>query len=132
MANVLANQAKSRHRVTDTLAGTGSNLDAAGIDLYQRLFSAPRHVQTALQMMAGWDLAPLVRTFPTLTTPLVLIVAGGDRAVPPEQGGLVADQVKSARVVYLRNLGHLAHEEAPDDVANLILDVTKPWLSLQP
>ena len=129
MANILASQATSRRRVADTLAGTGSTLDDAGIDLYQRLFTSPRHVQSAVQMMAGWDLGPLVRALPDIKTPVALVVAGGDRAVPPDQGRQVADKLASARVVYLRNLGHLAHEEAPADVAQTLLDITAPWLA---
>jgi magnesium chelatase accessory protein len=114
MANLLAARAKSRTLVAETLAGTGSHLDESDITYYQRLFTKPQHVQSALQMMAGWDLAPLGRTFAHIPVDVTLIVAGGDLAVPPEQGGQVADRLPKSHVVYVPKLGHLAHEEAPD------------------
>ncbi len=131
VANILAGQANPR-RVETTITGTGSTLDEAGFAFYRRLFATPRHVQSALQMMANWDLVPLVRAFPNLTTPVALIVAGGDLAVPPDQGRQVAEKLPNARVVYLKNLGHLAHEEAPADVAAKLLEIISPWTQRPP
>jgi magnesium chelatase accessory protein len=72
-------------------------------------------------MMANWDLRPLQRELPDLAFPVTLVTADRDRAVPP----MVADQAKSrlpmARVFKLAGHGHLAHEEAPETVANIIL-----------
>ena len=45
-----------RHATSRLLRGTGSTIDARGVDLYQRLFSNPAHVAGALGMMANWDL----------------------------------------------------------------------------
>lgn len=118
---LLAWRAEDRGRVASTLAGTGSKLDDAGIDLYHRLFASRRHVASALQMMAAWDLPALWPLLPKLGPRLVLIVASDDRAVPPEQGFAVRDHVLGTRVVYMRDVGHLAHEERPADVAELIL-----------
>jgi magnesium chelatase accessory protein len=126
IANMLAGQASPR-RVSDTITGTGSVLDANGLSYYERLFATPAHVQSALQMMAGWNLAPLVEAFPLISTPVVLIVTGGDRAVPPDQGRIASEKLANARVAYLKNLGHLAHEEAPVDITAKLLEIAAPW-----
>jgi magnesium chelatase accessory protein len=126
IANILAGQASPR-RVSDTIAGTGSVLDPKGLSYYERLFATPAHVQSALQMMAGWNLAPLVQAFPDISTPVVLIVTGGDRAVPPDQGRIASETLANARVAYLKNLGHLAHEEAPLDISAKLLEIAAPW-----
>jgi len=43
-----------------------------------------------------------------------------DRAVPPGEARRIATRVPTARVVALPGLGHLAHEEAPDRIADEI------------
>ena len=127
MAGLLAAQA-SEKRVTSTLAGTGSNLSPEQIAAYQRLFANPVHVQSALRMMAGWDLATLTRAFPLITCPVTLIATAGDRAVPPEQAFTVAKQLPNATVVYHRSGGHLAHEEDPAAIASLLRTAIAAWL----
>ncbi|GJD94606.1 alpha/beta fold hydrolase BchO [Methylobacterium iners] len=103
------------------IRGTGSRLDAQGLDLYRRLFRHPAHVAGALGMMANWDLATLDRDIHRLTTRTLLIVGGDDKAIAPETAFALKDRLPNARVELLRNLGHLAHEEAPDKVAAIIL-----------
>jgi magnesium chelatase accessory protein len=103
------------------IRGTGSRLDAQGLDLYRRLFRHPAHVAGALGMMANWDLAALDRDIHRLTTRTLLIVGGDDKAIAPETAFALKDRVPNARVELLRLLGHLAHEEAPDKVAAIIL-----------
>jgi magnesium chelatase accessory protein len=120
-ARFVAKRGESAQRVSDVLEGTGSKLDSRGLDLYRQLFASPGHVASALQMMAGWDLVPLQHDLPRLTVPLLLVVASDDRAVAPETGITVRDRVPGARVSYLRNVGHLAHEEQPAEIAELIL-----------
>jgi magnesium chelatase accessory protein len=120
-ARFVARRGESVQRVSDVLEGTGSKLNSRGLDLYQRLFASPGHVASALQMMAGWDLVPLQRELPRLGVPLILVVASDDRAVAPETGITVRDRVLGARVSYLRNVGHLAHEEQPATIASLII-----------
>jgi magnesium chelatase accessory protein len=120
-ARFVAKRGESAQRVADVLEGTGSKLDRRGLDLYRQLFASPGHVASALQMMAGWDLVPLQRDLPRLTVPLHMVVASDDRAVAPETGMTVRDRVPGARISYLRNVGHLAHEERPSEIAELIV-----------
>lgn len=102
------------------IEGTGSRLDPQGVDLYRRLFARAGHVRGALGMMANWDLAGLQRALPDLTTRTLLIVGGDDRAILPDTAFSVRDRLPDARVALIRGLGHLAHEEAPERVAEVL------------
>lgn len=104
------------------IEGTGSRLDPQGVDLYRRLFARAGHVRGALGMMANWDLAGLHRTLPDLTTRTLLIVGGDDRAILPDTAFSVRDRLPDARVALIRGLGHLAHEEAPERVAEILYE----------
>ena len=109
-----------RPAVERLIRGTGSRLDAQGLDLYRRLFRCPGHVAGALGMMANWDLAALDRAISRLTVPTTLVVGGADRAISPDTAFALQKRLPHARVELLRNLGHLAHEEAPEAVAGII------------
>jgi magnesium chelatase accessory protein len=100
--------------------GTGSQIDAEGLALYAKLFRNPTHVAAALGMMASWDLETLSRDLPKLKTKLTLIAASNDKAVPSDVAFKVQDMVPGSKVILLRNLGHLAHEEKPSEVAEYI------------
>ena len=107
------------------MRGTGSALDAQGLDLYRRLFRFPGHVAGTLGMMANWDLAALDRDLPRLSVPTVLVVGGSDKAISPDTAFRVQNRIPGARVELLRNLGHLAHEEAPEKVAGVIVKAAR-------
>jgi magnesium chelatase accessory protein len=102
------------------LQGTGSTIDAGGRAAYARLAAHPGHVAGALGMMAHWDLEPLYRELPRLGCELVLIVGARDPMVPPEQAERVGRRVPGATRIVLPGLGHLAHEERPDWLAERI------------
>ncbi|HEY8125547.1 MAG TPA: alpha/beta fold hydrolase BchO [Methylocystis sp.] len=112
-----------RAAVARLLAGTGSKLDARGVDLYARLMRNPAHVEGALAMMAHWDLHALNRDLPRLCAPLALIIAANDRTVRPQSARDIAARLPTACIEEIGGLGHLAHEEAPDLHAKLIFDL---------
>lgn len=118
---LVAWRAVDRGMVERLLAGTGSTIDAAGVAQYARLVRSPGHVAGALSMMAGWSLELLAADLPRLTTPLVLVVGTNDRTVPPAESERVHTLVPGSTLIRLPGLGHLAHEERPDEVAALIL-----------
>jgi len=113
-------QASSPQRVERLIENTGSQIDAKGLATYKRLFRQPSHVLGALGMMANWDLEPLQNAMDKIETPVVLVAAEDDRAVPPSNSMRARDKLPHAKVVYLRGLGHLAHEEAPEQIASMI------------
>ena len=120
VSRLFAWRAESPRFIRRLLNGTGSRIDAEGARLYARLASNPSHVAGALGMMAGWDLRGLERELPRLDLPLFLIVGGEDAMVPAKRAFDVKARVAGSKVIYLRGLGHLAHEEAPDTVAEVI------------
>jgi magnesium chelatase accessory protein len=100
--------------------GTGSRLEPDGVALYRRLVRNPGHVAAALGMMANWRLEPLERDLPRLATPLALIVGADDRTIPPADAVRIRALLPAAKLISLPGLGHLAHEEAPAKIAELI------------
>lgn len=117
---ILARSAADRGRVSRLIRGMGSELDDEGIELYARLFASPEHVAAALGMMANWDLHAFERDLPKLAQPLHLIAGEMDKAVDIRDAEQVAERVVQARLLRLPKLGHLAHEEAPDEVARIV------------
>lgn len=107
------------HRLIE---GTGSRIDADGERCYGKLVGNAGHVAAALQMMANWNLAPLVQDLPKLKPALLLVAASNDKAIPPEVARRVHTLAPHSEVRLMPALGHLAHEEQPDSVASIILD----------
>jgi magnesium chelatase accessory protein len=128
--SLFAWRASDPDTVARILRDTGSTLDARGVALYARLAGNPAHVAGALAMMAAWDLEPLLADLPRLKTPLVLAAATEDRTVPPGQAYEVKSRLRQAKLVKLRRLGHLAHEERPDTVAELVEDIARQYAVL--
>ena len=107
-------------RVRRLIGATGSHIDEASIALYRRLVSDPAHVAGALAMMANWDLRTLAAELPRLQAPLQLLAAEGDRTLPPAHARRVAALLPQAGLSLLPGLGHLAHEEAPQRVFDVL------------
>lgn len=106
------------------LDGTGSTLDAPGRALYQKLIAQPAHGAGALAMMAHWDLHTFWTRLPALQTPLTLVAGEQDLIVPPsvaERAWASLKRQPPTPVTRLRGLGHLAHEEQPDTLAQCIV-----------
>jgi magnesium chelatase accessory protein len=125
MLRLISQRASNPANVARVIAGTGSTLDAAGIELYVRLVSNPKHLAGVLRMMSNWDLHSFERELPRLTTPLALMVGENDLTVPMCQALKAKQSVKNATVFTLPRLGHLAHEEQPALVAQEILRICR-------
>ncbi|GCL65364.1 alpha/beta fold hydrolase BchO [Pseudaquabacterium pictum] len=117
---LFARRAGDAAAVQRLVAATGSTLDAQGLALYARLMRSPAHVAGALAMMADWDLDSLWQELPRLPAPLLLLAGGQDGTVPPAQAQRVRLKLPPTRVQLLDGLGHLAHEEAPQRVADAL------------
>jgi magnesium chelatase accessory protein len=85
------------------------------------LVSDKGHVNATLQMMAQWELDPLLASLPQSDMRGVLIAATNDRAVPYTVSRNMAAQMRNIDYVELPELGHLVHEEAAATVADPIL-----------
>ena len=120
MPRMLARRAGDQRAVRRVLNGTGSTIDSDGMEYYQRLFQRESHLSSVLQMMAAWELDPLLRRMPELRSRLMLVDGEQDQAVSPKEADSIARLVANAEVQRLSGLGHLAHEEAPERIAELI------------
>ena len=121
-AFLFARAAEGEERVRRLIAQTGSDPMPQIVWPYARLLSRPGHVAGALAMMAHWDLGRLERRMPSVATASLLIAGLNDKAVPPADAAAFAVRIGDGASVSIEGLGHLAHEEAPDRIAALILD----------
>ena len=114
-----------RASVERLIRDTGSVIDPAGIEFYGRLLRNPGHVAGALGMMANWDLGPLQRDLPRLRIPVTLISGRNDRTLSPMDALRIRAILPEATAILLPGLGHLAHEERPKEVADLITQAAR-------
>ncbi len=117
---VFAWQASNPRAVERLIANTGSRIDDRGIALYRKLVRNPAHVAAALRMMANWKLEPLLHDLPRLAPTLVLVAAANDRSISPGVAQQVREILPQAIIERVPALGHLAHEEQPRLIADLI------------
>ncbi len=107
------------------IGNMGSKIDRDGVRQYRTLMANPGHVAAALGMMTHWDLDSLAADLPLLPVPLTLVTAASDRAVPPATAAAVKAILPSAEIVALKGVGHLTHEERPELVVDLLLDLAR-------
>jgi magnesium chelatase accessory protein len=106
--------------VRKLLQGTGSRIDAEGEKFYGRLARRSGHAGAALTMMANWDLKTFAERLPGLKTRLLLVVGENDRSIPPADARRVKQLLPDAEIVRMPGLGHLAHEERPAEMAEVL------------
>jgi len=109
--------------VRNLISGTGSKLDAEGEALYVKLIRDSGHVDATLAMMSQWSLDLLNERLPELQIPVDLITGDLDKAVPPKSSADAVALLPNAQLHTVAGLGHLAHEEDPERVAELILSL---------
>ena len=112
----------TRSSVRNLVQGTGSTLDQDGLELYYRLARDKGHVDATLSMMAQWSLDGLLARMGKIESAVHLIVGNADKAVPPIVSKDAAKRLPNARLTEMAGLGHLAHEEDPEGIAQRILD----------
>lgn len=127
-ARLFARRAAEVGTTERVIASTGSRLSLDGAKYYRQLFSSETHVQAALDMMSRWDLAHLVGKMPQLDLPVHLIACSDDLAVPSEQAFRLKGALPRAQVHYLRGCAHLAHEEAPERIGELVASLCREML----
>jgi magnesium chelatase accessory protein len=110
---------KSVQRLID---GTGSKLPPQDLRHYGALVNDRGHVNATLQMMAQWDLGDLLARLPKSNLRGLLITGSNDRAVPAITSRNIAAKMANIDYAEVPDTGHLAHEEAPEAVAALLLE----------
>ncbi|MEE4200414.1 alpha/beta fold hydrolase BchO [Erythrobacter sp.] len=108
---------------------THSRIDREGLACYAALLRNPRHTKGALAMMANWDLPTLRTRMSEVASPVLLIHSDKDAAIPLDWAREAHGWLKGSQLEVLEGLGHLAHEEAPEQVARLVHRFLEPHLA---
>lgn len=111
--------------VARLLASTGSQIDAGMLAQYEALMRNPEHIAGTLRMLAHWDLRGLLPDLHRLGTRLTLVAGGADRTIAPGDADWVHARVPGSTRIRLPALGHLAHEEAPEAIARVVVTVAR-------
>jgi magnesium chelatase accessory protein len=122
ISNMFAAANGSEASVQRLIRGTGSEIDAEGRRLYAAIVSDKAHVSGTLRMMSQWTLDQLLANLPQITNETLFITSDNDKAVPPETSKRAAQLMPNAQLQTIPNLGHLAHEENPQAVFDLITE----------
>lgn len=104
------------------IKSTGSNLPDPLLEPYAHLIGRKAHVDGTLAMMSQWSLGELNKGLPDIATPALFLHGSKDAAVDVGVAERSANLMPNARVIVMDGLGHLAHEEAPEQVAAQIKD----------
>ncbi len=96
---------------------THSRIEPEGLACYRTLLKHPGHAGGALAMMANWDLPGLRARMDAVANPVLLVHGANDPAIPLDWARDAQGWLPDARLEVLPGLGHLAHEEAPVEVA---------------
>lgn len=123
LPRLAARQAARPAALARLIASTGSRLGAEDVERYRALLTQHSHVRGALDMMGAWRLDTLLAGLPRLDVPLWLAAGTHDGTVPCSQSARLATRVPVARYLPLDGLGHLAHEEAPERIARLLIEL---------
>lgn len=121
LTGLFARRLRDRNLVARLLENTGSVIGEKQIRAYEALCQDPAHVKGALTMMAHWRLERLYPRLPLLELPVHLIAGSRDRMIPPRHAHQLAARLGDARLDIAIDLGHLAHEERPAQIADLVL-----------
>ena len=118
----LASLGANADRVEKLLNNTGSRLSEPQIRYYKALFKDKMHVEGALLMMSQWNLDRLLFRLSELTTTTLLIAGNRDKTVPFKIASQVASALPNGECKILADLGHLAHEEDPKTILNIVAE----------
>lgn len=113
----LSSGAQSLSQARSMVGTTGSELPDAQLRPYAQLIGKRSHVDGTLGMMAQWSLTELNRALPRITTPTLFLHGVKDSAVDASVAERAVAAMPDARLIMIDKAGHLAHEEAPFDVA---------------
>ncbi|KNG93726.1 alpha/beta fold hydrolase BchO [Pseudaestuariivita atlantica] len=118
---LVARQVGQARQIARLIESTGSTLDPEGLELYRHLAADPDHVSGTLQMMAQWDLDPLLESLGEHPSDVTLFATEGDRSVPAITSVEAAKRLRQGQAILHPELGHLAHEEDAERVLGWIL-----------
>jgi magnesium chelatase accessory protein len=107
------------------MSTTGSRLSPEQAALYGVFLRSQRHMGAVMTVFEHWDAPRLQRDLDRLTIPVTLAVGLHDSWVPPHDADRIAMRLADARIVEVREGGHFAHEDAPDQLESIIVECAR-------
>jgi magnesium chelatase accessory protein len=104
------------------MSTTGSTLSTSQAALYGVFLRSRRHMGAVMTVFEHWDAPRLQQDLDRLMIPVTLAVGLNDSWVPPRDADRIAMRLIDARTVEVRDAGHFAHEDAPGQVANIVVE----------
>jgi magnesium chelatase accessory protein len=101
---------------------TGSTLSPSQAALYAVFLRSQRHMGAVMTVFEHWDAPRLTRDLERLLIPVTLAVGLRDSWVPPRDADRVAMRLADSRIVEIREGGHFAHEDVPQQVASIVVE----------
>lgn len=123
---LIAQGGRSLGQVRSILSSLGTKLEDEALAHYAHLIRRRAHVDGTLAMMAQWSLDDLNRALPDIATPTLFVHGDQDGAVDLCVAERAVRTMPNARLVVLKGIGHLAHEETPAEVAKAIAAFADP------
>lgn len=108
------------------MRSTGSVVRPEQLALYRAFAKSDRHASALMSMFAEWNLHALAERLPALANRVTLILGAKDGWVPAAATAQVAKRLSHVALVTLPDAGHLAHEEQPERVAEIIMRLLPP------
>ncbi|MBA2686121.1 MAG: alpha/beta fold hydrolase [Gemmatimonadaceae bacterium] len=104
------------------MSTTGSTLSPSQAALYGVFLRSQRHMGAVMTVFEHWDAPRLQRDLDRLVIPVTLAVGLHDSWVPPHDADRIAMRLADARIVEVREGGHFAHEDVPDQLESIIVE----------
>lgn len=120
--SVIAKLNKNVGQTSTILDFTGSKIDAEGMALYRKLFSDAEHLNGTISMMSQWRLERLEKDLSQIKNDVLFLIGENDKMVNPITAKKYQNQIQNSKIKFLGELGHLMHEECPEQISKAILD----------
>jgi pimeloyl-ACP methyl ester carboxylesterase len=103
--------------------GRRARVQQSDIDAYWAATQFPDFVPAMRQALVDFDWRPLTReVLAAIATPTLVIFGTRDRTVRPVNAALRVSALPHGRLHWVRDAGHVANEEAPDEVNPVVVE----------
>ncbi|MEO0465029.1 MAG: alpha/beta fold hydrolase BchO [Pseudomonadota bacterium] len=120
-ARMVSRNSSGPSQIRNLISSIGSDPDKVDVTSYASLLQRHGHIQGALSMMANWDLTSVLYDCTQIEQPILFIAGGNDLAVAPDISKHAAGRAPNGAYFEIDGVGHLAHEENPEAVADIIV-----------
>lgn len=103
--------------------GRRARVQPPDVDAYWAATQFPDFVPAMRQALIDFDWRPLTHDeLSSIATPTLVIFGTRDRTVRPVNAALRVSALQNGRLYWVRDAGHVANEEAPDEVNPIVVE----------